>query len=157
MERKKKVKAVPIGAVRRAIKKAKNGAGVVTIGQVAHELCLHNQGRVILCDRMKYLHQKGELEWVSKATYRHIMPKREPVRGIYDRLWTVLRAKPTVNVDTLQELGSVKNRKTVQNYIYLLIRFGYVKRVNSGRSGIYKLVKDPVERPKLHYTEVKSE
>ncbi len=145
-----KVDIAPLDVVRKTIIKCKDKRGIVTIKAVARELVLYNDDYKVLMRRVISLGKRGELERVSKGVYRWTS-KKQAEQSPRDRIWTVIRAKKIVTYAEIQELAGVERREVVSSYMFMLKKFGYVKRISKGNAAKYRLVKDPVKRPVVHY------
>ena len=145
----KNVKA-PISDVRKAINRCKNENGEITVKQLTQEFDLTGKGYLVIGRRVRQLMNQGSIERVRIGVYRVVNSAISPVLTDSDKMWTVFRAKKVVDYDSLQELAGVSNRNTVACFMRLLVKFGYARRINNAKKGRYQLIKDPVERPKLH-------
>lgn len=145
-----KVDIAPLDVVRKAITKCKDKEGVFTIKSITRELVLYNDGCKVLMRRLISLVKRGEIEKVDRGVYRWTS-KKVKEQSPRDRIWAVIRAKKIVTYAELQELAGIESVELVMNYMSALKKHGYVKRISSGRSAVFRLIKDPVKRPVIRY------
>jgi hypothetical protein len=110
----------------------------------------HDKIRSVLRDMMR----RNEVERTAKGRYRYAGAghRAQGTGQIQQRMWKILRARRTVNVEDLQELAGASKGYALE-WLQMMTRQGIAKRIaqsaeRNDQTQRWQLVRDPVEMPR---------